>query len=264
MTSIIPTYARFDMKERNFFIWLLQVVYASVGEFFSMLRCAMLYLFKSNKLDKPRPDQANKPDVLCVHGYFHNETPWSFFRKHLQANGVGPVNTVFYSSLRQDIFTSSVRIKNRIEKIKEQTGRDVRILIGHSLGGLACLEYALNYAPKDRLLYIITLGSPLQGTRTAIGYGPCVKQMRMNSPFLQSLHERLKEAKHIRVLTIASNTDLLIVPQSCALLPDLPYADCEVIEALGHVAFLFSPRIIRRIIAYLRKEGVIDRIESRS
>ena len=129
--------------------------------------------------------------------------------------------------------------------------------IGHSLGGLASLEYALNYAPKDRLLYIITLGSPLHGTYFSIGFGPCIKQMRMDSPYLQKLHQQLKEATHIRLLTIGSNTDALIIPHSSALLPEIPYAQCEEIEALGHVAFLFSPRILRRIIAYLRKNGVV-------
>lgn len=217
------------------------------------LLCVLLYPFKNSKLDRPDPE---RPDVLCVHGYLLNESPWGFYRRQLRKAGMGAVNTLSYHSIRWDIPQNSRLIHDRVLEIKRQTGKEVRILIGHSQGGLTSLEYALEYAPKDRKTYIITLGSPLHGTKmTKFGFGPSVRQMEVGSEYLQSLHARLANASHLRILALAGDADL--ISGVSAHLPELSYATNETIEDLGHMTFLFSRRAIDRIVAFLQREGVL-------
>jgi hypothetical protein len=231
---------------------VLKYVWGFIAELCILLIILILYPFRSSKLDLPTKQTEGKPDVLCVHGYLHNNTAWGWFRRKLQAAGFGPVNTVYYPSLTQDIPANSLRIKLRIEQIKKETGRDVRILIGHSQGGLEVIEYALEYAQKDIPIYVITLGSPLHGTALAkIGYGPSARQMEIGSAYLKSLHERLSKASHIHLLALYSDVDMIVRPINSAQIPELPYAKNQKVEALGHMAFLFSNQALKKIVGYL-------------
>lgn len=236
----------------------LTFIYVFVTETLAVFACSLLYLFKSKKLDKLGKNPENKPHILCVHGYLHNESAWFYFRRRLRYFGVGTINTVFYPSWLYDIPQNSLRIKKRIEQIRKETKQEVKVLIGHSLGGLECLEYALEHAPKDELIYIITLGSPLHGSKMAFtGFGPSSRQMEVGSSYLKSLHQRLEKATHIRVLTLASKTDPLVIPNNSALIQKIPYIQWEEFDALGHVSFLFSKRIRQRIVTYFRNQGMI-------
>lgn len=223
-----------------------------------MAICLALYPFKDSSLDQPPPQIASKPALLCVHGFFHNETAWGFYRRELQKRGLGPVHHLCYHSIRWDIPENSGIVQARVEEIKQKTGKDVQILIGHSLGGLICLEYALEHAPKDRTTYIITLGTPLHGTTmTRFGMGPSVTQMEINSSYLKQLHKRLTQAKHLRLLALAGDKDWVIQPHTSALLTEYPYASTTLLPGMGHIAFLFSPEAVEHIVAFLKREGIV-------
>src|SRR5437773_5451776 len=99
----------------------LHFLWGNFLDFFAVLLCLILYPFKSSKLDLPKPGMENRPDILCVHGYLHNETAWGFYKHYLQKAGAGPVNTVYYPSVRQDIPQNSLKVKERIDKIKRDT-----------------------------------------------------------------------------------------------------------------------------------------------
>lgn len=231
----------------NFFIW----IYVLLTEIFFILISIIVYPFRSSRIFLGKKETSF--NILCVHGYLHNQTGWWFFRRFLKTKGFDSVNTVSYPSFSQDIRANSLRIKQRIEQIHEKSGKQVNLLIGHSLGGLASLEYALEHAPKDRTIYIITMGSPLRGSILAKKWmGKTAQQMMPNSEYLQSLHQRLQKARHIRLFNLASKTDPLVFPVSSAQLPELPYAYYETIDALGHIVFLYSPRALNQIISYLR------------
>ncbi len=242
-------------------IWYFIV--GTTTELLSIVVCAILYPFRSTKLDLPHPSASDQPHILCVHGYFHNETPWGWFKRQLKKRAeIGSVNTIHYLSLKHDIPTSSLTVKEKIEQFKQATGRDITILIGHSEGGLVSLEYALEHAPKDRLTYVITLGSPFHGTRMAkFGFGPGVKQMEIGSAYLQNLRERLLKAEHIRLLMLATQADTMIIPWESSLLKDWKHAEFYVFDNLGHVAFLFSGRVVDRIVDYLQKHVETEKEE---
>lgn len=217
------------------------------------LLCLLLLPFKKSKLDRPSAEIASRPDILCIHGYLHNEMPWFFYRRQLQKAGFGPVNGLRYHSIRWDIPRNSRLVHEKILEIKRATGKEVRILIGHSLGGVACLEYALEYANKKEIIYIITLGSPLHGTTIArFGLGPSVRQIEIGSAYLANLHARLAKASHIRILALSGSADYNIRPPESAHLPELSYATNETIADLSHNSFLFSRRAINRIMVFLK------------
>lgn len=234
----------------NFFIW----IYVLFTEILFILLSILLYPFRSNRI--VQGTQESQFNVLCVHGYLHNQSGWIFFRLFLKAKGISNVNTINYPSFSEDIQTNSFKIKQKIDNIREKTGKEVNFLICHSLGGLVSLEYALEHAPKDRTIYIITLGSPLRGSKLAKSWmGKTAQQMMPNSKYLQSLHQRLQKARHIRLFNLASKTDPQVFPFSAAQLPELPYSYCETLDALGHVVLLYSPRVYRRIFAYINRQN---------
>lgn len=251
-------------KKRKLFSKALNYTRGTFLEIGALSECVVRRIvtrfFSSPKLDLPTEGMENKPDILCVHGYLHNESPWGRFRHYLQKAGTGPVNAVRYSSVFHAIPKNSLQIKKKIEQIKQETGRDVRILIGHSQGGLECLEYALEHAPKDQLIYIITLSSPLHGTKMAkIGVGPSAKQMHIGSDYIKNFHERLKNATHIRVFALASEIDLIIRPQTSALMEEYPFADNILFEDIGHVTFLYSEKIMKKVVEYLVSQSLLPK-----
>lgn len=226
---------------------LLSLLKASVGELFSLLLALLFYLFPDRKLDKPRKG----PGILLVHGYLHNTSPWRYFRYALQKRGIGTVNSVFYPSLLNDIPDSALRIKEKIAFL-EQNGQTVDAIIGHSQGGLVALEYALELAPKGKTIMVIALGSPLQGTRLAkLALGPSASQILPHSLYLQGLKKKLQMAHHIRFLALASTNDGVILPNENSYWSDLPY---QTFDGLGHVQFLFSPRVVDTCVNFLKKE----------
>jgi triacylglycerol lipase len=237
---------RFFKKTRGF-----------VSGFSATCLCLFLYLFKSNKLDIS-PAHSHGADILCVHGYLHNNTPWIFLKRRLKSAGAGLINSLTYPSITQGIAQNSLLIKEKIDEIKQATGRDVNVLIGHSLGGLISLEYALQHAPKDQILHVITLASPLHGTTIAeYALGFCCREMEINSAYLKDLHHRLSLAKNLRVLALASDVDYIVKPKESALLTEYSFAKTVLVQNLGHAAFLFSPRVIKEIIRYLREEKLL-------
>ena len=198
------------------------------------LLCLCLAPFRNLKLDQPTPESSQKPDVLLVHGYLHNETPWRFYWRHLKKAGLGTINVLCYRSIRWDIPKNSTLIKQRVDQIARETGREVTVLIGDSQGGLECLEYALEYAPKDRTTYVITLGSPLHGTKmTRIALGPSVRQMEIDSDYLKSLHDRLKKASHLRILSLAGTSDWIIQPYPRPSSPNIPLPPMSKLNILA-------------------------------
>lgn len=218
-----------------------------LGEAFSLLIALLSYPFPDRKIDTSREG----PGVLCIHGYVHNTSPWRWFRYALQKRGIGPVNTVYYPSLLEDISAASHHIKEKIAFL-EKTGQSVDLLIGHSEGGLVALEYALEHAPKGKTIFIIALGAPLQGTWLAkIALGPAGKQMLPRSAYLESLKKRLQTAHHIRFLALSSRVDGIIRPPENSIWKDFPH---RTFDNLGHVQFLFSPKVVDACVAFLKEQ----------
>lgn len=226
----------------------LKYIKAFFVSFGCLIAAIFLYPFRNKYLDRA----GRGPGIMLVHGWLHNDSAWRPFFRFFRKNGFGPINTVRYSSLNNNIEKAALVLKEKIAYVEMETKKPVNVLIGHSMGGLVSMEYALRYAPKDRITYVITMGTPFYGTYMAkAGLGPCAKEMCRGSSFLQDFHERLKTAKHIQVFNIASRADLMIRPWDTAVLKNQLFVEFVVFEDIGHMTYLFSEKVMKHITAYL-------------
>lgn len=217
---------------------------------------ALIFLFITLPIDLTRreiPSQQiiGKVPILLVHGYMHNSSAWLYLRKRLLKAGFGPIYTINLGCPLQSIEKYAERVKEKAQIIARQTGNKNLILIGHSMGGLVSSYYATTLAPENTVKGIITMGSPLQGTKLSVmAYGRCIEQMRYRSQFVKDLNHKMEDAEDLRFVHLWSATDLIIRPARSAQLRS-PNAINEEFEGLGHVSFLYTPSVADRVIKYV-------------
>jgi len=198
-------------------------------EIFSIFGAAMTY-FKGNK----NPEYNGKEPILLVHGYLHNRSGWHLFKKRLKKEGVdNPLYTISLGSPFHSIEEFSEKVQKRIDEIKEKTGAKTVKLIGHSMGGIVSA-----HAENESVSQVITLGSPLQGTKLAyIGVGKCAKQMRRNSPLLAELGEKIQKSD--KYTHFGSGGDIVILPHDSAN----PGGKGKKFPSIGHLSMLYSEQV---------------------
>ncbi|MGD2168808.1 MAG: alpha/beta fold hydrolase [Chlamydiota bacterium] len=187
--------------------------------------------------------------ILMVHGYINFASVWFFHRRRLLKMGYGPIYTINLGYPFHGIDTYARKLHKKIKKIARQTKRNDIILIGHSMGGLVSSQYFLKYAEKGTVKAIITLGSPLKGTKVAkLGVGKCARQMRENSSFIKNLKDNLPEKVFYNVVT---KKDQLVIPYRSGLITG-DRAKRYVLDDIGHASLLYSTRVSKKLGRWLR------------
>ena len=147
------------------------------------------------KKDAPAPGQ---PPVLIIHGYLATRGSLHLLEQHLTDRGLivmtyplgGPLLNV------GDIRDSAGLIARKVESIVAQTGIARVDIVGHSMGGLVGLDYLKRLGGRHRVRRLILLGTPAQGTWSALlglvtaPLGLASLQLLPGSPFLRELGER--------------------------------------------------------------------------
>jgi triacylglycerol lipase len=203
--------------------------------------CILIYPFSA--LMRKRVGRKGHHPIVLVHGFQHNRTAWLYLRMRLRHAGFGPITSL---NLRG----------HTIEAMAEQLGRELGdeevTLIGHSMGGLVCAYYAEFLAPPHRVRRVITLGTPLQGTRlTAFLGSRLTQQMCVGSPFITHLERELRINSVTPYFHLASQRDNLIVPPQSAILRRYPDRE-RILPWQGHMTLLFSPTVARQLLDWLR------------
>lgn len=216
-------------------------------EIFAILTCIVLYLWDLTRSD-PKEKGAGHQPILLVHGYIHNSSGWRYVRYRMKKMGAGPIFTINLGDpiTFKSIEDFSKKVAEKVKLIEEQTGRSDICLIGHSMGGLVNLNYAMKYAPDNKKIDVITIGSPLEGTYVAYaGFGKCAKEMRYGSDFVQKLNAELKKTSKLSSCTyIGTQTDEIVIPPSSEVPLSFKNAKRFVIDSCGHIQMLFNDRII--------------------
>lgn len=201
---------------------------------------------------KPEVKQkfSKKTPVLLISGYVNTSAVWIYLFWKLAKADIGPI----YRINLKNPFSSIVDLAKQVEKmagcIEEETGNPHLIIIGHSMGGLVGAYYATKIAKKGKVTDVITLGSPWSGSKVAkIAIGKNAREMDIDSMFLGTLRQDIPHSK-IRFFHIASMTDPFIFPQSSAILHG---TKGYVFSNLGHGAMLFSPRVAKVLIEWIRQ-----------
>ena len=189
--------------------------------------------------------------ILLVHGYLHDSSAWIYIRKKLSEKGLGPIYTLNLMHPFHSIRAHAETVQQKARKIASQTNRKDLILIGHSMGGLVSSWYAAKLAPAGTVTDVINIGSPLGGTHVAaIALGADGREMRLNSPFVQELQREIERNEHTRFCYMGTRTDQLVIPSSSCWIGDDPLRQF-IVDDLGHLSLLLSPRISDKICDWL-------------
>ncbi len=205
-------------------------------------------LFNNDPKSLPK---GTKKVTLCVHGFLHNKSAWEVIKPSLNhSSEAGPVFSLNLGHPFQSIEDYTRYVQEKIAEIKEMAGNEeLEInLVGHSMGGLVCANYAVKYAAEDkvRVAKLITIASPLQGTNTArIArlFCKCAEEMLPSSEFIKKLNEKMatKEFQTIPCYHIGFGGDV-IVPKSKTFFADRKKNDLEI-PYLGHASALLAPSV---------------------
>ena len=121
-------------------------------------------------LDAGPPEAAARAatPVLLIHGYLATRGSVHLLERRLRARGhvvmtyrLGPVHL-------GDIRASAGLIARKIESLVAQTGVDRVDIVAHSMGGLVALYYVKRLGGRHRVRRLVLLGTPIQGTWSAV------------------------------------------------------------------------------------------------
>ncbi len=186
--------------------------------------------------------------LLLIHGYQCNRGFWFWLRPKLEAAG-WTVATHSMEPTWSEIDNYAEGIARRVDEVLAATGAPQLILIGHSMGGLACRAYLRRHG-KARVARMITLGSVHHGTQLArLGIGPNARQMRIGNPWLVALGATDAVPLPSGSVSIYSCHDNYVFPQETG--SRLEGAANIAIGGVSHIGMAVSPRLLEKLLEVL-------------
>lgn len=183
--------------------------------------------------------------VVFIHGFVCNRGFWLPWMKRLRALGVP------YASMNLEPVFGSIdhalhQVEHAVQRAIAATGRPP-LLVCHSMGGLVARAWlASDPANAQRVLRIVTIGSPHRGTWLArFSHLPNGRQMRQGADWLTALavreHSGANAAPYRLFTCWYSNADNIVFPASTATLAG---ADNRLVRGCAHVALAFHPKVM--------------------
>jgi pimeloyl-ACP methyl ester carboxylesterase len=206
----------------------------------------------------PVPNAA-QPPVLLIHGYLATRGSLHLLERHLADRGhivisypLGfPVNL-------GDIRDSAGLIARKVESIVAQTGVTKIDVVAHSLGGLVGLYYLKRLGGRHRVRRLIMLGTPAQGTWSALlglvtaPLGRASLQLLPGSPFLRELGE-VPLPKGVDVISIGAMRDWM-APLSTTVLDGVRH----IALPTGHSGLLVDGEVAKVVTDLLSDGPPVD------
>ncbi len=193
---------------------------------------------------KGKPRRAQNPLVLLVHGYKCNSGLWWWMIARLRAAGFA-VEAVDLEPALSSIDVFAEQLHRQIEAYLQETGGTKLRLVTHSMGGLVARAYLQRYG-SARVDKLLTLACGHHGTRIALlGRGKNARQMEPGSAWLAAL----REPAPVTTVTVWAAQDNFIAPQTSSRLSG---AREIILAGMGHLTFMFSPRVLAVLIDELR------------
>ncbi|MCC7077799.1 MAG: alpha/beta fold hydrolase [Acidimicrobiia bacterium] len=193
--------------------------------------------------------------IVLVHGYAHNRSGYWLLKNRLRHVGFHHVYTLNFNPWLQDVPYVAARLRARVELICSATGHPYVHVVGHSMGGLVARYYVQMLGGDDRVLDVVTIGSPHAGTHAANTFsmlGRTARQLSWQSPLVRILNALPPESP-VRFTSIWSSSDELVIPaESARLCPSVFRAENVHLPNEGHLSLLLSQRAIGRIIERLQ------------
>jgi triacylglycerol lipase len=186
--------------------------------------------------------------VILVHGICDSATSMCVMDRWLTSRG-WPVHRI-------SLFPSdgSLALEALAEQLRNYVEKNVSLnsklsLVGFSMGGLVCRHYVQKLGGDSRVAAMITLSAPHRGTWLArLSNRPACRQMCPGSDFLRSLSENLSVFKRVRLTSIWTPFDLVILPPTSSR---VSFARNQSILMPAHPLMILSRRCLRAVEAAL-------------
>jgi len=158
-----------------------------------------------------------KKAALLIHGIDDNHRIFKKMIKKLELAGI----KVFAIDLIPN--NGDVQIEEMAAQVSNYVNLNIDkdfelIVVGFSMGGIVA-RYYVQKLVSERVRLLVLLSAPNHGTiLTKFLKKPAVLQMARNSSFLKELNEDLSNHKKLKILSIWTPFDLMILPASSSVL----------------------------------------------
>jgi triacylglycerol lipase len=185
-----------------------------------------------------RAADAERPPVLLVHGYLCNRGVWWWLRRRLRDRRFA-VATINLEPPLASLDTLARQLAARIDALAAGTGTGKVMLVTHSMGGLVARAYLQQHGAV-RVAALVTLAAPHHGTVLArLAFGRNARQMRPDSEWLR--HLDAQPLPPVPIASLWTRDDEIVAPPDSGRLAG---ARETVLDGIGHLAMLFSPRVL--------------------
>lgn len=242
--------------------WLrvpLNYVQSFVCGLASAIALAILFPLDLQKRNPKKEEcDPNQTPILMIHGFLGSSNNWVYHRHRMQKAGFKNLFSINLGNPFKSIDQYADQVHKMVQEIKRKTGRDDLQIVAHSMGGLVARHYNQKYAEQDgvKVKDIVTLGTPLDGTRVAwmtMGMSKSGREMFHKSGFVKKQQENAQKMNvETRHYHLASKCDYVIRPLVSATKGNGHRTTTEWLDATGHISYLFSDTAADKIIQYLK------------
>jgi triacylglycerol esterase/lipase EstA (alpha/beta hydrolase family) len=176
--------------------------------------------------------------VVLFHGLALNRTSWFILAPRLVRRGIGPLyGTTYFSP--QSVRRSAEHLRRFVDEVRAREQAERVDIVAHSLGGVVARYYIERLGGAAHVGRLVTIGSPHKGTRLArLGLVGSARELHTDSP----LYAELGWHDGVKYSSVWSRADAVVVPPESAAVA--PVGHDSVFDDLGHVALLFSTRVV--------------------
>lgn len=189
-------------------------------------------------------DQAHSPPLVLVHGLLDRPTVFNRLKKRLGGQREPLLIPALPLRLGATPVTEAAALLG--SHIEAAFGQEQPVdLLGFSIGGVISRAWIQLLAGHRRTRRFISLGSPQQGTLTALPWPrritAGIADLKWGSPLLERLNGDLATLEPVDCCSFYSAIDLAIVPGWRAVLPVGPR---HMLPVLTHPQLLRDPRAL--------------------
>lgn len=218
----------------------------------------------------PQAQAAGRDPVIVVAGTFSPGIANQPLAQRLRNAGFN--TTVFQLPTlgTQDIPTTALALRDRINQVLAQTGASKVDLVAHSQGGLVARQYIKYLGGAAKVDKLVTLGSPHYGTSLAnlaafVTLGTCLniqgcRDMETGSTFLNNLNAGPDVIAPNKIVSIRTSYDEVVFPHSTSVLNDgatnLRLQDRCPLRVVDHLGLIFDGAVASGIVKALDNQTV--------
>lgn len=199
-------------------------------------------------------DPATKPTVILIHGLYHNPSAWLVIKPALLRSGYPRVHALAYNAFGAKTFEDiASELTRQVHALLDETPRIV--LVGHSMGGLFVRRLLADPRISQAAMAAVTLGAPHHGSKMAALalLGTVGRSLLPDSPLFPAL-AALPDPPGVPKLNVVSPADDMVLPNASCSMAGESWSEIRT-PPLSHIALLYHPPTIRRVISFLDVSG---------